>query len=244
MPRFPRFGRRKPDQADEPLDDAPDLNSSDDEMGAAIPDEAYDDRYDDRYYANTGDTSATAPDEHLDAGDYDPAVPYAEREYAPFVPVERAQQPYEDEESGYDDAPAGTSRRRMRLPRVRLSAPRVPRPRLGVEIRWTVLLVVALLIAGGVFGTLLNLGRLRDDVEAWWPLALLAGSVVWMIAALTRRNVTSFLGATGLAGVGVSALLDTQAIAAFGDTLFGVVLVTLGLGIIIRGFLLRTQVSL
>ncbi len=41
------------------------------------------------------------------------------------------------------------------------------------------------------------------------------------------------------AGVGLSALLDAQDIAALRETLLGIVLVAVGLGIVVRGFLLR-----
>ena len=62
---------------------------------------------------------------------------------------------------------------------------------------------------------------------------------LWMLIALVRRQVTSFLGGAALVGVGLSALLDAQDIAALRDTLLGTVLVTVGLGVVVRGFLLR-----
>ncbi len=116
---------------------------------------------------------------------------------------------------------------------------RLPRPSPGVRIRFGVLLLALGLIAGGIFGTLLWQDRLRDDVMDWWPVAPLGVSALWMLIALVRRQVTSFLGGAALAGFGLSALLDAQDIATLGDTLLGTVLVTVGLGIVVRGFLLR-----
>ena len=68
-------------------------------------------------------------------------------------------------------------------------------------------------------------------------------SLLWLVIALNRRNVTSALGAAALAGVGISALLDVQGIAAWRETLIGTVVVMLGLGIVLRGLLLRQTVA-
>ncbi len=106
------------------------------------------------------------------------------------------------------------------------------------------LLLALALIAAGVFGTLLNLGQFSGDIETWWPLAVIGAAVLWMLVALIRRQVESFLGGSALAGIGVSLLLSTQDIASFRETLLGLSLVTIGLGIVIRGFLLRQQVPL
>lgn len=153
----------------------------------------------------------------------------------PFVPVSGAHAaadrayayPLAKTPAAEDEATPG--RRRLRL----------PRPSLGVRIRFGVLMLALGLIAGGIFGTLLRQDRLGDEVLAWWPAVPLAVAALWMLVALVRRQVTSFLGGAALAGFGLSALLDAQDIAALGDTLLGVVLVTVGLGIVVRGFLLR-----
>ena len=116
---------------------------------------------------------------------------------------------------------------------------RLPRPSPDVRLRFGVLLLALALIAGGILGTLQRQDRLREEVTIWWPVVPLAVAVLWMLIALVRRQVTSFLGGAALAGFGLSALLDAQDIAAFGDTLLGTVLVTVGLGVVVRGFLLR-----
>lgn len=129
---------------------------------------------------------------------------------------------------------------KRRLPRLRLPGlPHLRRPSVGWSIRWDELLVVILLVAAGIFGTLLKLDRLRSDVETWWPVAVLVVAGLWMLIALARRRVASFLGGAALSGAGLSLLMDLQDIAPLNDTLLGLVLVTLGLGIVIRGFLLR-----
>ena len=116
---------------------------------------------------------------------------------------------------------------------------RLPRPALGVRIRFGVLLLALALIASGSLSTLLRQDRLGEDVVAWWPAVPLGVSALWMLIALVQRQVTSFLGGAALAGFGLSALLDAQDIAALGDTLLGTMLVAVGLGIVVRGFLLR-----
>ncbi|MBN2305316.1 MAG: hypothetical protein JXQ72_12600 [Anaerolineae bacterium] len=164
----------------------------------------------------------------------------------PFVPVSRTYDEYGTVESG--DLPRRRSRRsrlsrpRVRLPRLRLPRLSVSRPSLGLEIRSSVLLLVLLLAAAGVFGTFLKQDRIGNDIEVWWPSVIVIGAVVWMLAALVRRQVAAFLGAAAVVGVGISLLLDAQDIAAAQETLLGIVLATIGLGIVIRGFLLRQQV--
>jgi hypothetical protein len=110
-------------------------------------------------------------------------------------------------------------------------------------VRFGVLVLALLLIAAGVVGTLRNLDRLELTVPEQWPFVVLAIAGLWLVIALNRRNVTSALGAAALAGVGISALLDVQGIAAWRETLIGTVVVMLGLGIVLRGLLLRQTVA-
>lgn len=163
------------------------------------------------------------------------------QEFVPFVPVSRELSP-EEAEPDAESAPPEPARRRGRpipLPRVHIR-----RPALGIEIRFSALLLALIFIIGGIFGTLLIQGEVRKSLKEWWPLVMLTLAVLWMLTALFRRQVASFLGGAALAGVGLSLLMDTQHIAVVKDTLLGVVLVTVGLGIVIRGFLLRQQTSL
>lgn len=172
-------------------------------------------------------------------------------EFEPFVPVRGGHDAYGYDSYESEDEPTATAypepysdmeeeprRRRVgvRLPRV--SAPRVPG---AAAIRWDMLLWVMILILSGIVGTLLVLGEISDDVETWWPVAVIVFAVAWMLGALLRRQVASFLGGATLAGVGLSLIMDAQDIARFEETLLGVALVTVGLGIVMRGFLLRQR---
>lgn len=168
---------------------------------------------------------------------------YGTETFEPFVPVSAAQGDYAEDREEASYAPLEPSRRRRQLPRPRLPhlAPR--RSIFGIEVNGAILLMAVALIVAGVFGTLLNQGRIRADVEEWWPLVIIIGAVLWMLVALIRRQVASFLGGAAFSGVGVSLLMDTQNIARSDETLLGMVLVTVGLGIVIRGFLLRQRTT-
>ncbi|NDJ75381.1 MAG: hypothetical protein GYB65_03905 [Chloroflexi bacterium] len=159
-------------------------------------------------------------------------------EFAPFVPVE-ASAAYEtlDDEAMYTP-PVPERRARRRLPRRQLPRPSLPR----IHVQYLVLVVC--LVAEGGFATLLNLDRVGGEAEMWWPAVILAGAVLWMGAALARRRVASFLGACALAGLGLSLLMNSQDIAEFEETVMGVMLVTVGLGIIVQGLVLRQRASL
>lgn len=158
-------------------------------------------------------------------------APEGDAPFEPFVPVSPPEEP---------------PRRRFRpsLPRPgvpRLRRPTLRRPSMAVEVRFGMLVIVVALVVAGIFGTLLKQDRIHGDLKAWWPLAILGGAAVWMLAALLRRRAAAFLGAAAVAGVGLSLLMDAQDIAQAQETLLGVVLVTVGLGIVVRGFLLRQQ---
>lgn len=177
------------------------------------------------------DAPGTLPDE--ENGDYT---------FEPFVPVAGG---YEQESIAEPDAEPDTAlapppprRRSGRLP---VSRPRLPRPSLGPGVQWTRLLLALVLVAGGAFGTLLYQDRLQRDVEEWWPLGVIAIAGLWMLIALVQRQPAAFLGGSVVAGVGISMLLETQDIARLDETGMGVILVTIGLGIVIRGLLLRQE---
>ena len=163
-----------------------------------------------------------------------------QEEIAPFVPVEDAgylpYTPPDAEPDAEPDAPAPA--RRRRLPRLRRPA----LPRLGVEVNWGALGAALGLIVAGVLGTLLQRGDVQGAAQTQWPWALVALGMLWGLVALARRHVTAFLGAAALTGAGLSLLMDTHAIAPARETLFGVVLVAVGLGIVVRGFVLRQKV--
>ncbi len=124
----------------------------------------------------------------------------------------------------HDAAPSHSLRRQ-------LLAVRVPGPGL--------LALALALLAAGVFFTLLNVATLPDDVANWWPMATLAAAGLWSLVALLRRDARSFLGGASAAGLSVSFLLDVQDVAPLEETVVGVILITLGVAIMVRGLLMR-----
>lgn len=164
-------------------------------------------------------------------------------EFEPFVPVQGDYAAYDEAdnttETAFPEPESPRRRRRLWLPRVAL-----PHLSLDLPLRGDMLLAVIILIAAGIFGTLLLRGDLADSVEEWWSVVVFAFAGVWMLFALLRRHVTAFLGAAAVAGVGLSLIMDGQDIAQFEETVLGIVLVTTGLGIGIRGLLLRQRTSL
>lgn len=163
--------------------------------------------------------------------------------FEPFIQVSGTASDEEEQETLADmqviqRSPEREERpRRVRLPQVHI--PRIHLSRPDIQLRLDVLFVVVFLVALGIFGTLLNLDRINTTGRAWWPVTIIVSALLWMIIALLRRQVASFLGGAALAGVGLSLLMDTQDIANARETLLGVVLLAVGLGIVIRGFLLR-----
>jgi hypothetical protein len=188
-------------------------------------------------------------------------LPYEDEQppLVPFVPVESERsytfEPYDsfvenDEEEADDLAPIEPMHRartrRFRLGRPHIARPHLPQPELRrptspVRVQFGVLFLALALVALGIFGTLMNRGDISGDLREWWPLVVIGVAVLWMLAALVQRRIPAFLGAAGLAGIGISLLMDTQDVASVNETLLGVMLVTLGFGIVVRGFVLRQQ---
>jgi hypothetical protein len=123
---------------------------------------------------------------------------------------------------------------RRRLPRIRL-----PKIIVWRAVRPGLLLLAASLIAGGVLWTMHNRGQVSTDIEQWWPGFVVVVAFLWAILALIGRRVAEFLAAVALSGIGISLLLDTQDIITWQETMVGIVLITVGVGIIARGLLLR-----
>jgi hypothetical protein len=161
-----------------------------------------------------------------------------------FVPVEDDDfDVYEYDAEPETASPPREASRRGWFSRPRLSL-RPAASESGSALRWDYLLLALLLIGGGIFGALLNQDRLQAQIEEWWPLAVVVVAALWMIIALVRRQIASFLGGAALAGVGLSLVMNNQDIAGFKETVLGMVLVTAGLGIVIRGFVLRQRAPL
>lgn len=107
------------------------------------------------------------------------------------------------------------------------------------EISPGLLLLALGLVAGGIFWTLINLEQVPSAYQALWPVPVLVLACVWALSALISRQAAAFLAATALIGVSLSFLLDAQDIANWRETLVGGVLITVGIGIVARGLLLR-----
>jgi hypothetical protein len=157
-----------------------------------------------------------------------------EQDFVPFVPVTRR---YAQDETEIEEPEPPAPPRRAR----RIRSPRIPVPRFFATIRLDAMLIVVFLSVGGVFGTLLNQDRIRDNVAAWWPMVIVVTAAAWMLYTLIQRRAASFLGGAAFTGLGLSLLMDTQDIAPLDQTLVGMVLIMVGLGIVVRGFALRQQ---
>ena len=125
--------------------------------------------------------------------------------------------------------------RKIRRPRRRTKGLRVP--------RFTLFVIAIALIVSGVFFTLLNIDAVPDDLQEIWPAVSLGAAGIWAFGALIRRDATAFVAGAAIAGLSISALLHTQDVADFSETVVGVILVTLGLSVVIRGLLIRPRVA-
>lgn len=137
-----------------------------------------------------------------------------------LVPIEEVEEPAD---------PSASSRQR------RVRAPRVAQP----GAFWLALI----LIVGGIFFTLMNVSSLSDQVLKWWPVTVLVGAGLWAFIALLRRDVRAFLAGAGSLGLGISLLLEAHEVATFEETVVGAILITLGMGVVVRGLLMRSAVS-
>lgn len=148
---------------------------------------------------------------------------------APDVPTpeEARLMPYMQREEEREAKPR--TRRRLRLPRLLVWS----------EVRPSLLLIALGLVAGGVFWTMHNRNQVSQTADDWWPLVLFGLALAWAVSALIGRRAAAFLAASALAGISLSLLMDTQDIVAWHETLVGSVLITIGIGIMARGLLLR-----
>ncbi len=177
-----------------------------------------------------------------DEGEYDesywapPATSPTQERVAPDVPTpdEMHMQPYisapaSGAETVVHEAPR---RRRVRLPRL-------PRLINWGEVNPGLAIITTGLVVGGIFWTLANLGATSATVDTWWPGVFLALSVAWALYTLLTRQASPFLAAAALSGLSVSLLLHTHDLLLWRETVLGSVLIAVGLGVIVRGLVLR-----
>ena len=105
-------------------------------------------------------------------------------------------------------------------------------------IRWSVVGLVLLLIVIIVFALALNNGLLPDVVVTYWPAIVMIPALLWLIVSLLGRDVRGLMGSTALFGLSISLLFAAQGIP-LSTTLVGVMFIAFGIGIMLRGLLLR-----
>lgn len=123
------------------------------------------------------------------------------------------------------------------------SRPAIAGARLPFEINLFWLLVVIALAAFAVGMALNNLGLLPTAILTTWPVVVLVLAALWFLAALIRRNPKALLGSTALLGAALSLLLAAQQIAPLGATLVGLVFISVGAGLLLRGLLIRQPID-
>lgn len=142
------------------------------------------------------------------------------------LPSEPSQAVENVPDSTSEDAPAARISMRRRLPRL---------PR--VRVNWSLLFLIGALVALTIFALLLNQGALPRQVITWWPLVIAIFAALWLIASLLRRDTAALLGSTALFGVSISLILASAYGVPLGATLVGVAMISIGLGIVVRGLL-------
>lgn len=108
-------------------------------------------------------------------------------------------------------------------------------------ISWLTVLLILALVALAVFTILLNQGLLVEQVARWWPGVFTVLALLWLLVSLGRRDAHSLLGSMALLGISLSMLLAAQNIASIAATIVGLTFMAVGVGIILRGLLLRRQ---
>jgi hypothetical protein len=106
---------------------------------------------------------------------------------------------------------------------------------------WLSILTALLLIVIAVVLVLINTGSIPPDVAVWYPLILLIPAALIFFVAVIRRAGRALLASATIVGIAVSLLLATQGVAPVESTLAGVVFITVGAAILLRGLLLRNQ---
>ncbi|MBX3062891.1 MAG: hypothetical protein KF726_07940 [Anaerolineae bacterium] len=153
----------------------------------------------------------------------------------PEIELEAAAEP-EPDSIAADIVPATSSPEEM--PRRRAVK---PRSRTETRVRWGVLFSLLIVIVVALALLLNAQNVLPAEVLLWWPLALLIPGVVWLFGALVQRSGRGMLSSAAVIGVGISLLLGTQSILPVGSTLVGIVLISAGTSILLRGLLLGRQ---
>jgi hypothetical protein len=126
-------------------------------------------------------------------------------------------------------------------PAAAVRTPRRPVRRLPFALRPAALLGVVIVIVCGVLLLLYQQNQLPNEVLVWWPLALIVTGLVWFLLGLVRRSGNGLLGGAVLMGTGVSVQLSALSVYTVGSTLVGIVFISAGTAILLRGILMGRQ---
>lgn len=107
------------------------------------------------------------------------------------------------------------------------------------QVNWGVLGTIILLIALTAFLFGLSRNALPVEILTWWPAAILVVAILWLFGSLARGRASGAIGAAGLIGIGLSLLLATAFHVSLSSTLVGITFIALGMGVILRGLLIR-----
>ncbi len=114
--------------------------------------------------------------------------------------------------------------------------PRRSRRRSRIAIRWPVLAVLIVVIAGLVFLAAGGAAGVPPEVLARWPWLLVIGGAVWLLVSLVTGWPRGALGGPLVIAIGLVALLQQQGFASNMMVIGGALMVALGAGVILRGF--------
>jgi peptidoglycan/LPS O-acetylase OafA/YrhL len=118
---------------------------------------------------------------------------------------------------------------------------RRPVRRLPFSVRPMALLAVIIVIAIGVLLLLYQQNQLPAEVLVWWPLAMIIPGILWFLISLARRSGNGLLAGAALVGVGISLQLSTLSTYEARSTLVGIMLISTGTAILVRGLLMGRQ---
>jgi hypothetical protein len=112
-----------------------------------------------------------------------------------------------------------------------------------IRVNWSALFGVIGLSVLFAFLLGLSVNALPTGVLTWWPAALIAVGTLWALAALAQRSAAAWIGASGVIGLGLAALLATAFGVPFAGTSVGVPLIAIGTGIVLRSILFPAPVQ-
>lgn len=115
------------------------------------------------------------------------------------------------------------------------------RRQLPFSVEWALLFSILALMIVGAGLILMKLGALPETIVTWWPLVIVTPALLWLLVTVIRRNPSGLLSSTASLGIGISLLLATKTGTPIGSTLVGVLFITIGTGILLRGLLFGPQ---